>query len=159
MPDIENSRKTAEKGAKWVTGKQPEEQPKHPKNSQNSCFSGVSAVLPAVFRLLTATHSAPFAAVFRLFQCRAFGTSVDGRRDGNAKSFVPATSSPVRLFRATRYWYANDWYANFSSLPFQIRQTTMSNSAVTVRPASHRGAKHEIPRSALERASESAAGN
>ena len=27
MPDIENSRKTAEKGAEWVTVKQPEKQP------------------------------------------------------------------------------------------------------------------------------------
>ena len=33
--------------------KQLEEQPKHPKNSQNSCFSGVSAFLPAVFRLFS----------------------------------------------------------------------------------------------------------
>ena len=75
MPDIENSRKTAEKGAEWVTVKQPKNSRKNsrktpekqPKSSQNSCFSGVSAVFPAVFRLFTVTHSAPFSAVFRLF--------------------------------------------------------------------------------------------
>ena len=66
MPDIENSRKTAEKGAEWVAVKQP-------KNSRNTrktvktavFFSGVSAVLPAVFRLF---YREPLgAAVFRLF--------------------------------------------------------------------------------------------
>ena len=73
MPD---SRKTADKGAEWVRGrgkaaeKQPEEQPK---NSQNSCFLGVSAVLLAVFRLL---HRDPL------------GTSVDGRRDCKPTSNV-----------------------------------------------------------------------
>ena len=66
MPD---SRKIAEKGAERVAVKQeqPQEQPKHPKNSCFDCFSGVSAVLPAVFRLLAATRSAPFLAGFRLF--------------------------------------------------------------------------------------------
>ena len=67
--------KTAGKQPKGVPGgtakkqpkEQPEEQPKHPKNSCFTCFCGVSAVLPNVFRLFTVTHSAPFSAVFRLF--------------------------------------------------------------------------------------------
>ena len=66
MPDIENSRKTAEKG-EWVrqtAEKQPEKQPKHPKNSCFDCFSGVSAVFPAVFRLL---YCGPTRNAFRLF--------------------------------------------------------------------------------------------
>ena len=58
MPDIENSRKTAEKDAEWVTVKPAEKQPKHPKNRAVltvfrvfrlffGCFSGCfSAVLP-----------------------------------------------------------------------------------------------------------------
>ena len=44
--------KTAEK--QWVTVKQPKNSRKNSRNteiSQNSCFSGVSAVFPAVFRL------------------------------------------------------------------------------------------------------------
>ena len=64
MPDIENSRKTAEKGAEWVTVKQPEKQPKHPKNSKNSCFSGVSAVFLAVFRL---AYRDPLETLFGCF--------------------------------------------------------------------------------------------
>ena len=67
MPDIENSRKTAEKGAEWVTVKQP-------KNSRNTRKTAVLTVF-RVFRLFfwlflgcfTVTHSAPFSAVFRLF--------------------------------------------------------------------------------------------
>ena len=41
--------KTAERGAEWVTVKQPEKRPKHPKNSQNVCFSGFSAVFRLFF--------------------------------------------------------------------------------------------------------------
>ena len=70
MPDIENSRKTAEGGAEWVTVKQPGKQSKHPKNSQNSCFSGVLAVFPAVFRLFyrdpLGTPFGCFSAVFNV---------------------------------------------------------------------------------------------
>ena len=44
--------------------KQPEEQPKHPKNSCFDCFSDVSAVLPAVFRLF---YCDPLGAVFGCF--------------------------------------------------------------------------------------------
>ena len=40
MPDIENSRKTAEKGAEWVTIKQPVKQPKHPKKRSKQLFFG-----------------------------------------------------------------------------------------------------------------------
>ena len=67
MPDIKNSRKTAEKGAERVTVKQP-------KNSRNTrktavltvfgCFSGVSAVFPAVFRLF---YRDPLGTLFGCF--------------------------------------------------------------------------------------------
>ena len=84
MPDIENSRKTAEKGVEWVPVTVPLKQlkngQKNSQNSQNSCFSGVSAVVPAVFRV---THSEPFSAVFWLFSMSASGTSVDGHGDCN----------------------------------------------------------------------------
>ena len=77
MPDIENSRITAEKGAEWVTAKQPKTSRKNsrntrktPENSQNSCFSGASAVFPAVFRVFyrdpLGTLFGCFSAVFRL---------------------------------------------------------------------------------------------
>ena len=83
MPDIENSRKNSRKGCRVGHGKtaekQPEKHPKHPKNSQNGCFSGV---FPAVFRLF---YRDPLGTLFGCFsgcfQCRAFGTSVAGRRD------------------------------------------------------------------------------
>ena len=56
MPDIENSRKTAEKGAEWVTIKQPKNSRKNSQNTRKTVktavFSGGSAVLPAAFRLL-----------------------------------------------------------------------------------------------------------
>ena len=69
--------KTAEKGAEWVTVKQPkntgktaETPEKQPKSSQNSCFSGVSAVLPAAFRPLfldpLGTLFGCFSAVFNV---------------------------------------------------------------------------------------------
>ena len=48
------------------------------------CFSGVSAVFPAVFRLLHRDPLGtrhPFRLFFGCFQCRAFGTSVGGRGD------------------------------------------------------------------------------
>ena len=71
MPDIENSRKTAEKGAEWVTVKQPKNSRKNtrntrktPENSQNSCFSGVSGVFPAVFRLF---YRDPLGTLFGCF--------------------------------------------------------------------------------------------
>ena len=91
MPDIENSRKTAEKGAEWVTVNQPKNSRKNtrntrktPESSQNSCFSGVSGVFPAVFRLF---YRDPLGTLFgcfsAVFQCRAFGTSVGGRGDCN----------------------------------------------------------------------------
>ena len=71
MPDIENSRKTAEKGAEWVTVKQAKnsrkKQPKHPKNSCFDCFSAVFRVFRLFFGCFTVTHSAPFSPVFRLF--------------------------------------------------------------------------------------------
>ena len=83
MPDIENIRKTAEKGAEWVTvnqpKKQPEKQPNQPKNSCFDCFSAVFRLFfPAVFRLF---YRDPLGTLFGCFQCRAFGTSVGGRGD------------------------------------------------------------------------------
>ena len=61
MPDIENSRKAAKKGAKWVTVKQPKNSRKN--SRKTAVFSGVSAVLPAVF-----------PAVFQLFYRDPLGT-------------------------------------------------------------------------------------
>ena len=62
MPDIENSRKGRRVGHGKTAEKQPEKQ--HPKNSQNSCFSGVSGVFPAVFRLF---YRDPFSTLFGCF--------------------------------------------------------------------------------------------
>ena len=102
MPDIENSRKTAEKGAEWVTVKQP-------KNSRNTrktyvltefrlffgcfgCFSGCfSAVLPWPTR-----H--PFRLFFGCFQCRAFGTSVGGRGDCKKRPKNRTRQKPLKNF-------------------------------------------------------------
>ena len=78
MPDSENSRKGCQVGHGKTAEKQPEKQPKHPKNSCFDCFSGVSAVFPAVFRLFCRD---PLGTLFGCFRCRAFGASVDGRRD------------------------------------------------------------------------------
>ena len=68
MPDIEKQPKNSRKGCRVGRGKtaekQPEEQPKRPENSQNSCFLGVSAVLPAVFRLL---YRDPLGTLFGCF--------------------------------------------------------------------------------------------
>ena len=74
----ENSRKGCRAGHGRTAEKQPEEQPKHLKNNQNSCFfrcfgcsSGCSsAVLPWPTR-----H--PFRLFSGCLQCRAFGTSVE----------------------------------------------------------------------------------
>ena len=73
------------RGAQCPTLKTASKQPKRvpSRNSQNSCFSGVSAVLPAVLPWLT-RHL--FRLVSGFFQCRAFGRSVEGRRDGKACS-------------------------------------------------------------------------
>ena len=73
MPDIENSRKTAEKGAEWVTIKQPKNSLKNVKTPEEQlfdCFLGVLAVLPAAFRLLyrdpLGTFFGCFSAVFNV---------------------------------------------------------------------------------------------
>ena len=82
MPDIENSRKNtsgSRQNSRKTAGKTAETAEKRPKNSQNSCFSGVSAVFPAVFGCFAATHSAPFWLFFRLFSM----SGVAGRRDCN----------------------------------------------------------------------------
>ena len=54
-------------GSWWNSQKTARRTAETPKSSRFDCFSGVSAVLPAVFRLFTATCSASFSAVFRLF--------------------------------------------------------------------------------------------
>ena len=71
MPDIENSRKTAEKGAEWVTVKQPKSSRENSRNTRKTVKTAVFRVFRLFSRLLfgcfTVTHSAPFSAVFRLF--------------------------------------------------------------------------------------------
>ena len=80
MPDIENSRQTAEKGAEWITVKQPNNSRKNSWNSWKAAVLTVSATFLAVlpWHLLR--------LFFGCFQCQAFGTSVDGRRDCNPRS-------------------------------------------------------------------------
>ena len=87
-----NSRKTAQKGAEWVTVKQPKNSWKNTRNTRKTavltvfgCFSGV---FPAVFRLL---YRDPLGTLFGCFQCRAFGTSVGGRRDCKPRFSVANT--------------------------------------------------------------------
>ena len=90
-PDLENSRKTAEKGAEWppskVLGKQPKNSrtAKQPKNScfaRFGCFSGCfSAVSPALY---TRASRHLFQLFFGCFQSPAFGASVAGRSDRNS---------------------------------------------------------------------------
>ena len=71
MPDIENSRKTAEKGDEWVTVKQPKNSRNTRKTAVLTAFRPFFRVFRLFFRLFfgcfTATHAAPFSAVFRLF--------------------------------------------------------------------------------------------
>ena len=57
----EKSRKGRRVGHGKAAEQQPEEEPKHPKNSCSDCSSGVSALLPAVFRLL---YRDPLDALF-----------------------------------------------------------------------------------------------
>ena len=63
-----NSRKGCRVGHGKTAEKQPEKHPKNtrktPENSQNSCFSGVSGVFPAVFRLF---HRDPLGTLFGCF--------------------------------------------------------------------------------------------
>ena len=70
MPDIEGSRKTAEKGAGWVTVKQPKNSRKNTRNTRKTVKTAVFRVFRVFFRLFfgcfTVTHTAPFSAVFRM---------------------------------------------------------------------------------------------
>ena len=74
-PDLEHSRKTAEKGAERPSCKVPAKQPKNSRKNtrsvQNSCFSAVWLPVRLFFGCFPGTllggHSAPFSAVFRLF--------------------------------------------------------------------------------------------
>ena len=100
-PTLKTAEKTAEKGAEWVTVKQPKNSrktPETPKNSCFDCFSGVSGVFPAVFRLFYRDPLGTlFGCFFGCFQCRAFGTSVGGRRDCNPKVLKDSAKSVLGL--------------------------------------------------------------
>ena len=90
MPDIENSRKTAEKGAEWVTVKQPKNSWKNSRNTRKTAetlskqlfrewcfflffcgavwrFCGVFAVFSWRFRAVFVTFSSCFCGVFCVF--------------------------------------------------------------------------------------------
>ena len=89
--------------------KQPEKRPKHPKNSCFDCFSGVSGVFRLFFGCFSAVLSSPTRHPFRLFfgcfHCRAFGTSVAGRRDCNPTfgiSGQSAREAPANRGRAVQ---------------------------------------------------------
>ena len=88
MPDIENSRKTAEKGAEWVRVKQPKNSPKNSRNTRKT-------VKTAGFGLF-------FWPFFGCFQCRAFGTSVDACRDCNSKVKSCFKRGVARVYRRGR---------------------------------------------------------
>ena len=74
-PDLENSRKTAEKGAEWAPGKVPGKQPKNSRTGSQTAEKQLFCMLRMFFRLFfgcfpgtsPGAHSAPFSAVFRLF--------------------------------------------------------------------------------------------
>ena len=71
MPDIENSRKTAEKGAEWVTVRQPKNSRENSRNTRRTVKTAVFRVFRLFSRLFfgcfTVTHLAPFSAVFQPF--------------------------------------------------------------------------------------------
>ena len=117
--------KTAEKGAEWVTVKQPKNSRKNSRNTRKTaekhskqlffgcfgCFSGCfSAVLPWPTR-----H--PFRLFFGCLQCRAFGTSVGGRGDCN---FRPKSVKNYLNNSQNHFWSAT-WTSVI--LHFQILQT------------------------------------
>ena len=70
MPDIENSRKTAEKGAEWATAKQPKNSQKNSRNTRKAVFRVFRLFFPAVFRLFCrgplGTLFGCFSAVFNV---------------------------------------------------------------------------------------------
>ena len=91
-PTLNTAEKQPKKGCRVGHGKtaqkQPENQPKHPKNSRKAVKTAVFRVFLLFLRLFfgcfTVTHSAPFFGLFfGCFQRRAFGTSVGGRGDCN----------------------------------------------------------------------------
>ena len=96
MPDIENSRKTAEK---VLSGSR--------QNSRKTL-----AVLPAVFQLF---YRDPLGTFFGCFQCRAFGTSVGGHRDCKFRCF----SSPLQKRRCGDQPLWSE--AKFLDLGFRVR--------------------------------------
>ena len=86
MPDIENSRKAAEKGAEWLAVEQPKNSLKNSRNTRKTAVLTVFRVFPLFLRLFSAALPRATRHPFRLFsnQCRAFGTSVFGRGDCKA---------------------------------------------------------------------------
>ena len=87
---------------KWVTVKQPKNSRvsvKQPKNSRKNTWNTRKAAVLTVFRVFrlffwlffgcfAAAHLDPFRLFFGCFQCRAFGTSVDGgHRDRKSNDF------------------------------------------------------------------------
>ena len=73
MPDIENSRKTAEKGAEWVTvkqpktaGKTPETPEKHPKTVKTAVFRVFRVFFRLFYRDPLGTLFGCFSAVFNV---------------------------------------------------------------------------------------------
>ena len=67
-PTLKTAGKTAEKGAEWVTVKQPKNSKKKHPTTRKTVKTAVLTVFRVFFRLFfgcfTVTHSAPFSAVF-----------------------------------------------------------------------------------------------
>ena len=71
-PTLKTAKKTAEKGAEWVTVKQPKNSRKNSRNTRKTAEKQSKQLFFRVFRLFfrlffgcfTVTHSAPFSAVF-----------------------------------------------------------------------------------------------
>ena len=91
MPDVENSRKTAEKGAEWVTVKQPKNSRKNSRNARKTAEKQSKQLFCGCFGCFSGFFFGCFTVTFRLFfgcfQRRAFGNSVGGRGDCNTNSF------------------------------------------------------------------------
>ena len=71
MPDIETAEKTAEKGAEWVTVKQPKNSRKNSRNTQKTTvlanFLGAYLVLQACISFCSVSHKKWRTSVFALF--------------------------------------------------------------------------------------------
>ena len=89
-PDLENSRKTAEKGAEWAPGKVPGKQPE---KAEKQLFCMLRVFFRLFFGCFPGTSPGPTRHLFRLFfgcfQGPAFGASVAGRADRNRRKNLP----------------------------------------------------------------------